>query len=452
MLPSYVSGQLPDNTSPVVQELGRYTDTSVDLLWVPLTTYQDKTKIVMSSSKLPSIMVVLGKSPEFIHAAQRGMFWELGPYLKDYPNLREANQTVLRNISVDGRIYSLYRTRELGRYGVTIRKDWLDRVGLPLPKTIEELYEVLKAFTLHDPDGDGKQNTYGLAISYPATFDVLQTWFGAPNQWGKDEDGGLVPVHLTAEYRESLRFLKKLYEEGLIDPHFAVKDPKFVRDPLVHGEAGMLVDVADQAQRIASDIEKAYGLTDVIDVFSGVEGPQGLRLPSNSGYDGMLAVSTSAVKTEQELRRVLDFLDKLNDKEMQVLLTSGIQGRHYQKTPEMKDVDYNYEKDDLNKLLMYIPEVRTLPKAESPIRTKVQEVMKANESILVDNPAEAFISQTYMKNGPALDLIISDARIQFIIGQIDEAGWEQAMVQWRQNGGDAYMEEINRQYREAGSK
>ncbi|MNC19728.1 Lipoprotein LipO precursor [compost metagenome] len=437
-----------------MKELERYTHTDIELIWVPASAYKDKTKIALSSLKLPTIMVIPAKSPEFISAVRRGMFWELGPYLDGYPNLKQANKTVLRNASVDGKIYSMYRARNQARYGVTIRMDWLENTGLGIPTTINEFYEVLRAFTYGDPDMDGRQDTYGLvATTHPSTFEVIQTWFGVPNQWGMDEASRqLVPAHLTKEYKEALKFFKRLYDEGLMNDDFAVRDPSFWREPLLHAEAGVLVDVADQAQRVAHDIEKKYGLKNVVDVFSGVEGPNGLRVPSNSGYDGMLAVSRSAVKTEQELRRVLHFLDKLNDENMQILLYNGIQGRHYQKSPEMTDVNVGYEINNLSQMLMFIPEARTIPSVVTPIRTKVQQVIRSNEPFLLNNPAEEFISDTYMKEGPMLDMLVSDARTQFILGQIDEEGWEKAIRQWRDSGGNRYIEEINDQFKQANGR
>jgi putative aldouronate transport system substrate-binding protein len=448
MLPTYSSGQQPDGNSPVVQRLEEYTNTDIELIWYPVSMYDDKVKITFSSLKMPSIMVISNKSPEFVNAVRKGLLWELGPHLKKYPNLSQAHDTVLQNTSVDGKVYSVYRARELGRYGVTIRKDWLRHVGLDTPRTIDEFYEVLRAFTHNDPDGDGLADTYGMvATTFPSTFDVIQTWFGVPNKWGVGGDGRLIPAHLTKEYKESLAFLRKLYSEGLINPDFAVKDPKTWRDSLVNGEAGVLVDVADQAQRAAHEVEKSYGLTDVVDVFPGVAGPKGLRLPSTSGYDGMLAVSKSAVETEEELHRVLDFLDKLNDEEMQVLLYNGIRGRHFQKTADHKNKDLKFEMDNLKQMLMYIPEERiVITSGETPIRSKVNEVIQANEALLLNNPAEALISDTYMKKGALLDTLIIDARTGYIIGQLDDAGWEKAIQAWRDSGGDDYLKEVNEQY------
>ncbi|MNP64493.1 Lipoprotein LipO precursor [compost metagenome] len=88
----------------------------------------------------------------------------------------------------------------------------------------------------------------------------------------------------------------------------------------------------------------------------------------------------------------------------------------------------------------------------TPIRTKVQQVIRSNEPFLLNNPAEEFISDTYMKEGPMLDMLVSDARTQFILGQIDEEGWEKAIRQWRDSGGNRYIEEINDQFKQANGR
>lgn len=71
-------------------------------------------------------------------------------------------------------------------------------------------------FTYGDPDGNGKDDTYGLCMcKYTGPLDIIQAWFGAGNQW-KEVDGKLVPVHQTEEYLEALKWMKKMYDDGLI--------------------------------------------------------------------------------------------------------------------------------------------------------------------------------------------------------------------------------------------
>ena len=184
----------PTDSSPVWQALEDYTNTDLTIEWAPNSNLEDKFNITLSSGDLPHVMYVPGKSPSFISAVEDGAFWELGPYLDDYPNLSQANEIILNNSSINGKIFGIYRSRDLGRNGVIIRKDWLENLGLEEPKTIDDFYNMLKAFTEEDPDGNGQDDTYGLVVSkYEGPWDVMQTWFGVPNKWGIDDDGNLYP-------------------------------------------------------------------------------------------------------------------------------------------------------------------------------------------------------------------------------------------------------------------
>src|SRR5699024_7744009 len=114
------------------------------------------------------------------------------------------------------------------------------------------------------------------------------------------------------EYREALDFFKKLYDEGLVNEDFAVKDPSKWHDEFINGNAGMVVDVADAANRNFKKMKKDDDSLDddAVDLFPAVEGPNGLYNLPSSGYNLMLAISKTDVETEDELRDVLEFMDK----------------------------------------------------------------------------------------------------------------------------------------------
>jgi putative aldouronate transport system substrate-binding protein len=457
MIPSFQT-ELPGDDSPVVKALEEYTNTDVELLFTPNSSYPDKMNITLASGQLPTIMVVDRNAPSFVNAARAGAFWEVSDYLKDYPNLSQSNEIVLNNTSIDGKIYGVYRSRTLGRMGVTLRKDWLDAVGLSEPKTIDEFYNVMKAFSEQDPDGNGKDDTYGVTISkYAGPWDIMQVWFGAPNKWRVDGDK-LVPTHMTPEYTEALKFFKKLYDEKLVNQDFAVMDSAVWTDPIINGESGAFVDVADAARRINGKIEEKLGVKEdpYVEVYQAPVGPAGHRDMPTPGYQGLLAISKSTVKTEAELRRVLDFLDKLNDIEMQTLLTYGIEGTHFkfveggyvERLTTTEDVALNSQLTGLNQVLMFIgPEMPSLP--QTKINVMINEVYKANEKIVVGDPAAPFISEVYATKGQQLDNIIADARIQYIVGQIDDAGLEAAQKLWLETGGQDYIDEMSKIYQES---
>ncbi|XEC96313.1 extracellular solute-binding protein [Paenibacillus tarimensis] len=456
MVPAFGT-ELPDRSSPVVKALEEYTNTEIHMQFVPNSSYGDKMNITLASGQLPHIMVVDRNSASFINAARAGAFWEIGDYLQDYPNLSQANPIILNNSSIDGKLYGIYRERTLGRMGVTINRDWMNNLGLEPPKTIDDFYKILKAFKEDDPNQNGKDDTYGVVITkWHGPWDIMQVWFGAPNKWGEDENGKLVPTHMTPEYREALKFFRKIYEEGLVNEDFAVMDSAVWNDPFVNGQAGVFVDVADNARRLDGKMqEKAERDEPYVDVFQAPIGPKGHRDLPTSGYANILAISKSAVKTEEELKRVLEFIDRLGDVEMQMLLGYGIEGRHYEMVDgyinpltTTDDVALNKERESMNQLQTFIgPDTPTLEMTE--INMKVAEVQQANEQIVVANPAEPLISDVYAQKGQQLDNIMNDARIKYIVGQIDDSGLDEAITLWRSSGGDDYIAEINKLYEES---
>lgn len=446
--------EAPEPGNRVEEALENLTNTSLDMNWVPATNYDEQFNIALASGDLPHIMLAETRGPSFINAARDGAFWDLTDYLDDYEYLSQMNELVKNNSSIDGRIYGIYRSRDLGRQGIVIRKDWLENLGLDIPETIDDFYNVLQAFTFDDPNGTGEQDTVGMvASSRQETWDVMQTWFGAPNKWGYDENEELQPDFLTDEYREALQFFRKIYEEGLVNEDFAVMDPADVNSILQRGEAGVAQTVVDEAARIQEDMPDPEDV--VFDVFGAVEGPNGLFNLPTPGYGGMLAISTSAVETEEELRRVLEFLDQLNTEEAQQLAFNGIEGIHY----EINDGEYDYlaqndeslmhEHVPYNQILQFIPEGKEYRVSGTELREKQIEVMLDNEDIVVGNPAEPLISEVYSDRGTQLDNIIEDARIQYIVGQIDESDFDEAIALWKRTGGEEYIEEINELYRES---
>lgn len=462
MLPIFKTNY-PKDDSPVAAELEKRTNTNIHFEWVPNSSYNDKFNITLASGKLPSLIYVPSpKTASFVNAAKTGAFWELGKYLKDYPNLSKANPIILNNSSIDGKTYGIYRSRALGRNGINYRKDWLDAVGLQEPKTIDDFYNMLKAFKEKDPDKNGKNDTYGMVLvkwtgGWASGFDTIKLWFGAPNKWGIQGDK-LVPEHETPEYLEALKFMKKLYEEKLINQDFAVFDSAKWNDPVVNNQAGVIVDVTDNAARLDDKIHAALKTAgkdnpDIhyVNNLIGVEGKNGLKALPTAGFAGMLAIPKSTVKTEEELKRVLAFLDQLNEADMQQLTSYGLEGVHYTKendyvVPSKDTVLLESEVEGLNQMVPYIPENRGLTVKQTELRKRTTQIQKEAEKYVVANPAEPFISEVYNQKGPQLENIINDARIKFIVGQADEAAFKAAIELWRKSGGEDLVKEMNTLY------
>ncbi|MEK6992927.1 MULTISPECIES: extracellular solute-binding protein [unclassified Paenibacillus] len=125
-----------------------------------------------------------------------------------------------------------------------VRKDWLDKLGLPEPKTVEDIEMILTEFVQKDPGGNGKGKTVGLALSksigglYGALFqadNIFATHHAFPRQW-LEKDGKVVYGSTTEETKQSLGLLADWYKKGLIDPQMAVRDS--IESIIISGEAG----------------------------------------------------------------------------------------------------------------------------------------------------------------------------------------------------------------------
>ncbi|TDF94061.1 extracellular solute-binding protein [Paenibacillus piri] len=122
-------------------------------------------------------------------------------------------------------------------FGWQIRQDWLEKLNLASPKTIDDWYEVLTAFKTKNPSGSGKNDEIPLA---PKGAGDLQNWIRA---WGINygwyhEDGKVKFGPYTPEYKDALTTLAKWYKEGLIDPDFAITDAKQFDAKVMGNRAG----------------------------------------------------------------------------------------------------------------------------------------------------------------------------------------------------------------------
>lgn len=134
-------------------------------------------------------------------------------------------------------------------YSLTfVRQDWLDNLGLTAPKTIDEFYDVAVAFTDNDPDGNGKQDTFGLTgnnglRAFSPIFGpygvALPTNSGAlPSIYSKD--GKLVSTVTDPDIKDAILEAKRFVDAGVIDPElFGNKGSQAVTDKAFQGSVGI---------------------------------------------------------------------------------------------------------------------------------------------------------------------------------------------------------------------
>ena len=437
-------------TKLLMEEL---TNAKINFTWVADSNYEDKLNVMMASQTLPTIVALKGLTPSVIENARYGAFWDLTDYIGDYEYLSQINPVIINNVSIDGRLYGIPRTRVLGRMGISYRKDWLANLGMEEPTTVDELYDMLYAFTYKDPDGNGEDDTYGMTwCKYDGPLDIITTWFNGGNQWVEQEDGSVIPYFETDGYWEAMQWAKKLYDNGLVNEDFPVRDSAIWTDDFNASRSGVFVDCADAAQRFASKLSE-QGIEDVVWVIGTVAGPDGnlYNLPT-AGHAGIVAITKSGAKTEEELREALAFLDATNVTEAINMFTYGLPERDfnidengYAVRVEGAADTVNYENEGLNQFMTNVAGTVT-PEKRSPIREQVYQVQYVtNPPLCVANPCQSLLSSSavYSEKGSTLDTIVDDARVQYIVGQLDEDGYKAEVQRWYDQGGADLVAELS---------
>ncbi|WP_438444165.1 extracellular solute-binding protein [Gorillibacterium sp. sgz5001074] len=452
-----LAGEAPAKGNPFEQALAKYTNSNLNFQWIPTSGYDDKINVMIASGELPKLVKV-GYIPSIISAMQNNVFWEVGPYLKDYKNLAAQSQTYYDNVKVDGKLYGIPIYRGIGRAVLQYRKDWFDATGLKVPKTLDDWYNVMKAVAEGDPDKNGKKDTYGMMLDKNYNQNVFSTLTrlsvsqGGPNKWKVDAQGNFTPEFMTDEFYQTLKLFKRLYDEKLINQDFAVSDATVIDKAYESGRVALRIS-GGNAQSMQTNLEKVVP-TAVMDAVA-LEGTAGIKVPAESGNAGILAIPKSAVKTEAEMKRILSFLDKLLDKEMVNLINKGIEGKHYKVEGDFtilldRDADAKEVKPYRDTLLQR-GEAYNMdkPMKQTELFLKNNKVVSDNDKYAVPNPALTLLSTTFTERGGDLEQMITDAETKFIMGKIDEAGWKAEVEKWKKSGGDKLMEEYKASYLKA---
>ena len=162
-------------------------------------------------------------------AVNDGVIIKLDDYMQyapHYGKLLEQRADFRNSVkTTDGAILTFNELKDdigINSYlGPCIRKDWLDRLGLEVPQTIDDWYTVLKAFKTMDPNGNGRADEIPLVDSQEESLQYLSAAWGAFKGRFYEKDGHMVYGSIQPEYKDFLQTMHDWYAEGLIDSELA---------------------------------------------------------------------------------------------------------------------------------------------------------------------------------------------------------------------------------------
>ena len=231
---------------------------NINSLWSVTDTngaFATKLRLAMSSGQEMPDVVTVGDNLLAQDLIDSGMYQEVGPLFDKY-----ASDTWKKAMEQDPNVWNQYM-RDGKRMGIPvldyaynndyllwIRQDWLDKLNMEAPKTIDELETVMEAFKNKNPDGLAPDKVTPLSIGFKTS---MNTWMGDPSwifgaygtlpfQWNESADGKLEYGSIHPGMKEGLVKLSEWLKKGYIPQEAALWDENKTAEPAVAGTAGII--------------------------------------------------------------------------------------------------------------------------------------------------------------------------------------------------------------------
>ena len=223
------------SADPNNDELGKWIQSNFKIKIVQVAIDSpDKVKMLAASDTLPDLIGQMGiGDATFNQLKTDGM-------IRDIPDDMLAKYPILKKVIDEQPTLNSYKASLQKNYWLPIygdadkpftatrspyyyRADWAQKLGIAAPTTMDEFYNMLKAFTEQDPDGNGQNDTYGTSgWLWQGAFIAWVDMYS----WVKGDDGKWIPGFTSPKMLEALKFYNRLYQEKILDPEFASANSK----------------------------------------------------------------------------------------------------------------------------------------------------------------------------------------------------------------------------------
>ncbi len=446
------------NTYPVAKFLETRTGYKVQYDMLPQDKPQDKLNILIASGEPYDAITTLGSTDFkalYSDYAKKGALVDLGPLIDKYgPNIKASiDPEALEAAKVDGKLYAI-PTKSISNVfeSLYIRQDWLEKVNLKAPTTLDELVAVLKAFKEKDPGGNGDKNI-PLTVKGDAHFiSNIAGAFGLANFWN-DVNGKMTPRILDPAYKDYVNFVTQLFKQGLLDKEYAANKDATSKEKFTSGKAGMIALNWADVPTIADALNKNFPAAKAVYIpaLKGKDGKAGLS--ATRGFDRLTYIPKASKHPEDAIKWINAKLEKETFKTMAI----GEENKHY----TFKDGTYTPiqpiftdERNAANNYLMGSDDKNYPTYWQARVRKDMRlfdawNFMNRTEpenTRIADPLGFAPYLPEFSKNFQQLNTMVGDYTIKLVFGAEQIAGLEAFQQKFKTSGGDASFKEVNDWY------
>ncbi|NOU64749.1 extracellular solute-binding protein [Paenibacillus sp. LMG 31461] len=462
-LNKYALSSTDINNDKWVKKLGELTNTQLDLRLVPHAEFKPKTALMFASTDLPDVMNTIQgmfpQGPDMSGAIKGGLFMPLDDLLKEYGKdlLKAIPEQAWNEVKYNGKIYAIPEyLSNASRRSTFIRKDLLDQTGLPVPKTVDDFLNVLRAM---------KKNGVVEPYAFRKDFVYSDVIFGAydvmPYSTMFEKIGDqVVPKFFKVEaMQKALTVYKTMYDEGLMAKDFASLDGNKWTNNINAGKSGVWNHNANLLMNWISTTKPANAKSEVIIIPSPV-GDDGKGGMMKYSYTGGLSYINSKVSKEKAIA-IVKMMNYMVTEAGDRFFNFGIEGDTYTMqdnkvvykqptTPEgsleeqFRSVMLRLVEDTaLNRTLLNTTEDGK--KLITQFDTIVTKEGRNGISFAPELTTTAKFTDAGLKFSD-MPPVILDHMLKMVYGKEPISDWPKALEDWKAKGGNEIIKEATERY------
>jgi putative aldouronate transport system substrate-binding protein len=451
-------GTIPDANNAHVKYVAEKTGVEYQLTTTPPGSEPTEfLNLMIASNDLPDILRPIGGIEQTL--IKQGGALPLEDLLPKYApnvwkNIPKEAWDVVRSASTDGHIYYVPKVFLVPERAPMIRKDWLDKVGLPMPKTASDYKEVLKAFRDKDPNGNGLKDElptsgreFGKWMDHLFGMYGVAMWEGSP-EWDL-YDGKIQYAGVTPNMKAAIGYIRELYADKLLDNEtFLNKGDVWqakINNNLVGSWYHLPASVRDRYTAMLKGAPDAYIV--------------GMPVPKVDGFQGFVTMKTMGEpewiipagaknKAEASLKLLDFFYDTSNDE----FIRFGIEGLQHQVVNGKKVL---LPPEDSRPLALGMRNLTTKEDMDIRIKETIPENMqKMVQDMFIVNTADARriagdgLPNTVYEGFPDIQShkLFQEYLTKIVIGEWPMEKFDEFVDRWKKSGGDKVTERAQEWY------
>lgn len=456
---NYVEKSPNINEDKWVKRLEEKTNTDLDIVLVPHKEFEQKMAQMFATNDIPDVVQGSGgiAGKEMAGSVQAGVFMPLDDLLQKYGQnlLKKIPKEAWASQTYQGKIYAIPEfLSNPSRRATVIRKDLLDKAGLPVPKTVDEYLNVLRKFKEMGVENpyQGREN-FKYADTFFGPYDVYP-YLSMMMQQGDQ----VVPKFFNSEnMMKALQTYKTMFDEGLINKEFATINPTTYKNSILAGKSGIWSMNANEVLQWEQQL-KATVPTAKLEVIPSPVGPDG---KGGSYLYNSVTRAYFINKNVKNPEAIVKFFDWMLSDEAEQFFTFGVEGENY--TMDNGKINYKaptdpqaVDEERYRQAFLWMVQDTTYNKGTLSLSEDGKKLMNIYDTILAkegrDGIQFAPRLDAYVKNpdiSPESDFaapVILQHMVKMVYGKEPISDWPKVLEEWKSKGGNDVIKEATEKF------